>query len=266
MIDYDMTNEAYHSLPALGSSGIRALLRSPAHYYGTTLDPNRPVRDDSRFLAGTLAHCCVLEPSQFGKRYIVKPEGMDGRTKEGKAWAASVAPGMTIISDDQAMTAWRQAASILRLPEIAELINGARTEVSAFWQDAATGVDCKCRPDWLSEVGSGVIIPDLKTTQDASPEGFAKSVARYGYHIQASHYSDGFERASGRQVLGFIFVCVEADYPHAAAAYMLDDEAMEKGRDEVKRALALYAECKASGVWPGYPNTIQPLSLPHWAL
>jgi hypothetical protein len=30
--------------------------------------------------------------------------------------------------------------------------------------------------------------------------------------------------------------------------------------------LDLYAECKASGNWPGYPSTIQPLSLPAWAL
>ena len=29
--------------------------------------------------------------------------------------------------------------------------------------------------------------------------------------------------------------------------------------------LDTYAECKAAGVWPGYPETVQVVSLPNWA-
>jgi exodeoxyribonuclease VIII len=66
-------------------------------------------------------------------------------------------------------------------------------------------------------------------------------------------------------VLGFVFVAVEEEFPHAAAAYMLDDDAMERGRAECRRLLALYRECAERGDWPGYPNTIQQLTLPAWA-
>ena len=97
---------------------------------------------------------------------------------------------------------------------------------------------CKCRPDSVNPAGNGgVILLDLKTCQDASAEGFPKSIARHGYHLQAAWYSDGYERASGQKVLGFVFACVESESPHAAAAYMLDDESLDKARAEVRRLL-----------------------------
>jgi hypothetical protein len=44
---YGMDNEAYHALDALGSSGRKLLRRTPAHYFGQVLDPNRPQREPS---------------------------------------------------------------------------------------------------------------------------------------------------------------------------------------------------------------------------
>jgi hypothetical protein len=248
---YDLASDDYHALDALGSSGIKKLARSPRHFFAQSLDPERPISEPSPAMkAGTLAHCAILEPAS---------------TKEGKAWALTVPQGVELVTLEQMRAAMCQAASIRMLPEIAALLSKGQPEVSAFWTDDATGEHCKCRPDWVSPTGEGVILVDVKTTQDASPGGFPRSIAKFGYHLQAAWYSDGFERASGQRVLGFVFAVVEADYPHAAAAYMLDDESIEKGRAECRRLLQLYADCKRSGDWPGYPNTIQPLALPAWA-
>lgn len=263
---HGMPNADYHAIEALGASGLKKLARSPRHYFGTTLDPQRPPADETAAMtAGTLAHCAVLEPDQMEARYVVRPPGTDLRTKEGKAWAASVDPSLTIITRDQNDTAWRQARAIRALPEVAALLSEGHAEVSAFWVDEQTGELCKCRPDWVSPAGEGVILLDVKTCQDASPAGFPRTIANFGYHRQAAWYSRGFEKASGLEVLGFVFACVEADYPHAAAAYMLDDASLDKADEENRRLLAAYAACKASGEWPGYPSAIQPLSLPAWA-
>jgi hypothetical protein len=62
-----------------------------------------------------------------------------------------------------------------------------------------------------------------------------------------------------------VFAVVESEYPYARAAYMLDDEAMRKGREHNVHARALYAACAERDQWPGYPETIQVLSLPAWA-
>jgi hypothetical protein len=66
-------------------------------------------------------------------------------------------------------------------------------------------------------------------------------------------------------VHGFVFAAVESDWPHVAAPYMLDDDVLEAARRENRRLLNRYAECKRTGIWPGYPAGIQQISLPKWA-
>ena len=138
-------------------------------------------------------------------------------------------------------------------------------EASAFWIDEATGELCKCRPDWTAPAGDGVILVDGKTCIDASPEGFARAIVNFGYHRAAAWYSDGYEQASGKPVYGYVFACAESAYPHAAAAYMLGDEDLERSRAHNRVMLNLYAECKRTGVWPGYPPGVQLIELPKWA-
>jgi hypothetical protein len=260
-----MPNAEYHALNALGSSGIKRLARSPAHYFAS-IDPAAPKQEATAAMkAGTLAHCALLEPGELYRRYVVRPDGLDLRTKEGKAWAASMPADLELISHQQMDTALMQADSVRSLPDVAALLSRGSAEVSAFWLDEATGVHCKCRPDWVSPAGDGVVLVDLKTCQDASPEGFPKTIARFGYHLQAAWYSKGYEQASGKRVLGFVFACVESDYPHAAAAYMLDDESIDKGHAECQRLLNLFAECRSANRWPAYSTEIQPLTLPAWA-
>lgn len=263
---YGLDAADYHATDALGSSGLKLLRRSPAHYYGQVLDPARPTREATPAMrAGTLAHCAILEPHALAERYVVRPEGLDGRTTYGKAWLASVPVGIEAITAEQLQTAQRQAAAVRALPEIGQLLQHGHAEVSAFWVDEATDVQCKVRPDWVHGTPGGVLLLDVKTAQDASADGFSRAVWNFGYHLQAAFYSDGFALASGLPVLGFVFVVVEADYPHAAAAYVLDEETMEIARAENRRLLNLYAECKRTGIWPGYGSGISLLTLPAWA-
>lgn len=260
----DMTPADYLAVQALSASGLKKLRQSPAHFYGTTLDPKRPAEEPSEALqAGSLLHCAVLEPEQLGARYVAKPSGMNFSTKEGKAWRD--AQTRQIVTAEAWATAQAQASALRALPDVRQLLSVGRAECSAFWIDGETGVLCKCRPDWHTPAGNGVILLDLKTCQDASPDGFARAVARYGYHLQAAHYSAGFQAATGQPVLGFVFAAVESDWPHAAAPYMLTDDDLAAARAEVRRLTQLYADCLASGVWPGYASEIQTLALPSWA-
>lgn len=262
----DMAAEQYHSIQALSAGGLKRLRQSPRHFWALQLDPNKtPSEPTPAMKAGTLAHTALLEPDTLTERYILRPADLDARTKEGKAWLAAVPAGVEAISFEQHQTAQSQALAVLSLPEISALMDNGRAESSAFWIDEATGVHCKCRPDWVSDAGEGVVIIDLKTCQDASPSGFPRTIANFGYHLQAAWYADGYEKATGRMVLGFVFAAVEAAYPHGAAAYMLDDASLAKARAENLRLTQLYADCRATDAWPGYPNTIQVLSLPAWA-
>lgn len=137
-----------------------------------------------------------------------------------------------------------------------------KAEQSVYWVDPLTGELCRCRPDFWRDDD---IIVDVKTTTDASPEAFARSIYDWRYHVQDPLYRDGIEAATGRQVKGFVFVAVETKAPHAVAVYVLEPEAVELGRAEYQRDLLKFAECRRSGVWPGYGDTIQKIGLPAWA-
>lgn len=263
----DMPAEHYHAADAMSNSALSKLAISPFHYWSEYRAPGRPKREPTpAMMAGTLAHCAVLEPDALAVRYVVKPEGTDMRTKEGKAWAASVPAGAQVVSADQMLTAQLQRAAVMIVPELASILEAGHAESSVIWTDAQEGIRCKARPDWVHMLPDGrAILFDLKTTSDASPREFARSVWTYGYHRQAAHYVAGFEAATGIEVAAFLFGAVSSSYPFVAVPYLLDDDAMQRGREEVRRLLRLYAACCETNTWPAYGDGVQVLSLPAWA-
>ena len=135
-----------------------------------------------------------------------------------------------------------------------------------MWIDALTGEPCRCRPDCVADYGARrVVLLDVKTCGDASANEFRRQVARKRYHVQAAYYSDGYAFAAGVEVMGFVFVAVESEWPYAASALMLDPRSLEQGRAEYRRNLDTYAACRRKGEWPGYGDAVQLIELPGWA-
>jgi len=135
-----------------------------------------------------------------------------------------------------------------------------RAEQSIKWRCVETGAICKSRLDWIIP---GAIV-DLKTTADASPTAFARSVASYRYHVQDAFYSQAAASA-GLDSEHVVFVCVESSPPYSVALYQLDDAARTEGRRLYLRDLETYMRCMERDEWPAYPTDIQTLSLPAWA-
>lgn len=259
--------EAYHRGPGISKTGLDHVARSPALFYALHLDPTRPAeKERAGQLEGQLAHCAILEPAEFDKRYVVGPD-VSRATKAWKEWEASLPAGVIAIKPDQRETALRQAESVRRLPDVAEALAAGRPEVSAYWIDPDTGVLCRCRPDWVHPAGeSGVVLLDVKTFSDASPAEFARQIARKRYHVQDAFYSEGFGRAAGVDVLGFVFVAVETEWPFAASAVMLDEPGKRQGVIDMRRDLTTYAACLKANDWPGHGAAIHQVSMPAWAL
>jgi len=284
----DLDIDAYHAdTTAISKTGLDLIERSPAHYFAEYLDPARPPKADDETparLVGHLAHCAILEPAEFERRYVTlppdaprKPTSAQWNAKNPSAdsmmamawWRDCLAAneGRTVITHAQRETALRQAESVLRLPDIRDALANGRPEVSAYWRDPVTGVLCRCRPDWVHDAGERrVILVDVKTYSNASPGEFARQIARMRYEVQAAYYSDGYAMAANVEVLGFIFLAVETEYPYAASAVMLDEASLETGRTKYRRNLDTYAACLRSGQWPAYSNAIGVVGLPTWAM
>jgi len=262
-----MENDAYHAHPAISKSGLDLIARSPLHYWARYLDPNRvPTEPTAAMRLGTAVHTHVLELDQWQQRYITAPEGIDRRYKVGKeAWAAFEAQseGRTVISREDVDLVMAMGRSVFGHPAAAMLLGlPGKAETTHMWTDAATGLQCKCRPDWLTD--DGRLIVDLKTTENASPREFSRSIAQWRYFLQASWYLDGVEQATGTRPEQFIFICVEKKAPFACAVYAADAEMIAAGAQTAARDLEVLATCKAADTWPGYSDQIEPISLPAW--
>ena len=251
----DISNADYHADPAVSASHLKTVMQSPYHYWSRYLDPDRVAMVPTAAMRlGSLTHCAVLEPDELTKRYQLAP---DRRTKEGKAAVVEMAAaGIEAVSEADLAQALQMADAVRSNSTAALLLSNGQAEQSFWWDDIATGMRCKCRPDWFD----GETIVDLKTCQDASAAGFAKAVAAFHYQLQAVHY------LCGTLAKRFVFLAVEKSAPYAVGCYELDAEAMVHGSVLRHNALQRLQDARAINEWPGYTDGIQTLQLPGWAL
>lgn len=256
-----MPAATYHAIEAMSASGAKKMRQSPAHYLLARNEASMPT---AAMQFGTAVHAGVLEPDTFADVVAEAPD-VDRRTKEGKAqWAefAAAAAGKVILSPDDMARARRCINAVRAHPSAGKLLAGAEVEKSFFWRDGRFQVPCKARWDARNH---GLAI-DLKTTQDASPEAFARSIATFQYHAQAAHYCSAAEHLLDESPQAFVFIAVEVEPPHAVACYALPGAAILAGAHLMNIAFARYADALASGRWAGYPETIESIALPKWAL
>jgi exodeoxyribonuclease VIII len=214
---------------------------------------------------GRAFHTLVLEPHLFSKQFTVSPN-VDRRTKEGKViWEDFVANsyGMSVLTEAELEMLQGMRYSIIGHTRANQVLSEeGDAEMTMVFTDEKTGLNLKGRADYITKSG---LIVDVKTAEDASPDGFAKSCLAYAYHIQAQMYLRGYKAITGEDAKGFVFICVEKKPPYAVGVYVLDEQALIAGRIELEDNLALYAKCKETGQWPSYGNDeVTTVSLPYW--
>jgi exodeoxyribonuclease VIII len=256
-----MTNAEYHQLPSISKSGLDLIHRAPALYRYRRANPT-PQTPSMRW--GTLVHTAILEPETMEERHIIAP-AVDRRTKHGKeAWEEfqATAEGREVITADEsfALESIRAMAhgDPVAGPILAKI---AHVERSIFWQDADTGLECRCRPDAILDNG---YILDVKTTTDASADSFSRSIAQWRYHVQAAFYSDGYESEFGEPPRGFAFLAIEKEPPYLCAVYLMDFKAVLRGRSEYQADLRTLRQCIDTDTWPGLSDKPSRIDLPKW--
>lgn len=232
---------------------------------------------------GDAAHLYVLQPDLFPKRYVVagqceetkKVDGKrcdnPGKSMSGGGWFCGVhAKGKTldsmtrtIISQADADMCVNIRAAVMAQPRARALLESAGpVESVAAWLDDETGVLCKARMDKVCE-SLGVIV-DLKTTICAHPKYFWWAINHYGYHRQDAFYQTGRAKVA-TPCDGFAIIAVEKKPIYGCVVYEVDEEDAARGLKELRPMIDAYAKCEASGVWPGYPESVQKGRIPEWA-
>lgn len=254
---------------SISVSGARTLLeQTPAIYlYETT--HRRP--DTAAFDMGHAAHASVLGD---GMEIAVIPDELlakDGAasTKAAKEFIADArARGAVPIKSDIAATVDAMADQLREHPVAGKLLEpgAGAVEQSAFWIDDNFGLWRRARFDYMREVDGRLTIVDFKTADDLTDRALQGSIARYGYAQQSPWYCDAAKALGLDDDPRFLFVFQSKTAPYLVRVIDLPEYWVQIGRKRNLRALEIYAECRETNRWPGYPNEIESLDPPAWVM
>lgn len=269
--------ETYHNhveAPEVSRSLIVEMVnKSPAHVRAM-IDGSSKKKETKAMVSGTLVDLALLEPDRFkeGVSHWTRPEGLSLITKEGIQWKkdhpdlpylqqSTDNPNEASVEDIQGMI-----AAVMRHKIARKIVERSVKQEAAFCHDPATGLLRKCRTDARLDDDSGrLTLADLKSTfyGGTAKHVFKKHVQDMGYDIQSPFYSDIYRDLLGADPF-FIFFVVERKPPYAVRTFQIDatSEGAIEAREEMKKAMAKFAECKASRIWSGYEEKIEQVQLP----
>jgi len=266
---YNLPNAAYHADPvpggSLSSTGARKLLPPegcPAKF--------RHWRDGGpehkpEFDFGHGAHRELLGEGED----LVIVDASSWRTKAAaEAKEAAYAAGATPLLRPEHDTILAMVPAFRADPVAGRLFEPGtgRPEQTLIWRDERTGVMCRALLDWLpNATGRRFILRDYKTARTAAPDKLSKVISEYGYHTQLAWH------LMGAQALGLagedaqaLLAVQEKTPPYLVTVVQPDPTAMRMGAIRCRQALDLFAECAASGRWPGYADDVVLAELPPW--
>ncbi len=265
-IRHGIPHEEYHAdTRALSSSGARKLLppSCPAIFHHERTNPSPSTDAMER---GTAAHTLVLGTGPA----IVEVDADSWRTKAAREEADEIRAngGIPLLPPDYERV--HAMASALRAHPLANRLldpDHGSPEVSLYWPDDETGVPLRCRLDWLPErTDRRMVVPDYKTARSADPAQIARSVATYGYHMQAAWNLDGVRATGWAEDPAFVLIVQETTAPYLVTVVEIATEALDIGRRLNRHAISIYDRCVRTGHWPGHAEGVVSVSLPMWGI
>lgn len=262
-----LSNAEYHADKAsLSRTSIKDFYRSPYYYYAMHLNSNRPERLATRdMLFGSAFHTLILEQHLFNDEYAIEPERVllkdVGRTlyEAYKSQCEELErTNKIVLSRDEYNTLMQMREALARDSRIKELVDGGEIEKSFFWQDPASELIVKARPDILHRN----MIVDLKTIGDASPHSFQRSMIDGWYHVQGAMIRDAVRTLQNVDISNVINICVEKKYPFSIGIYIIDEQALDYAETLYKSVLLNMKSCIINNRFDDYEAQV--IGLPKW--
>lgn len=287
---WDLTMAQYHGdcceAPSVSSSGLRTIWsESPAHYFetspynphawetrivdGVEMEVRKDEDDRPHFSLGRAAHHLLFMGRKgFDAEFVTRPsKWKDWRTNDAKEWKADqLRAQKTIITDGELDQITGMARSLAAHPLVKAGILDGYVERSLIWKDAETGAWLKSRPDCIPNDSGDYA--DLKTTTSVETDALARTIASFSYPMQGALVGMASEAVLKRPMQTFTLVFVETKPPHCVRVVTLKPDDIDRGMKQVHVAAQAFADCVASGEWPG-PGGVQQdaeyLDLPTWS-
>lgn len=251
---------------SVSSSGLRRALEinggSPAHFYcewSGNPDCIEREEESKSLILGRAVHHLMLGQPNFSKLFVIRPDELvdeqtgelrpwNGNRTVCKRWLAEMPKGRTVLSGEMVEHIKGMAIALGRHALVRQGILNGMIERSIIWQDKATGLWCKSRPDAIPTHSGD--FADLKTTTSTQLRDVIKTISTYAYHQQAALARTGI-RALGGDMTSWSLVFVESRPPYCVRVVTLKPEAVDLGERQNRAALDLIARCIEQKRWPG---------------
>lgn len=265
---FPMAAAEYHADKAAVSKSMLSDFRySHRLFYHQHVACDAPAEKSSKRMdIGTLAHIALLEPERMAESYAIFPRdvlaknGAESTNAAADYRAENEAMGRVVLKQHEFDQVQRMAESVRR--KVGHwLAVEKRIEHAVYWTDPATGLRCRCRPDWLIEKCDEAFILDFKTTDDPKPGPFTRVAESFDYHLQDDHYSDGVS-INLQKPVHFLFLVVSTQFPFIPVLY--EQELPEKAASSRLRAklMSQLSACHRHNDWSDdWEQDVRPLKL-----
>lgn len=238
-----VTNDEYHADPAISSTDVKEILRSPLEYwFNNWMNTEKVTKETTAGMKfGTFYHTLLLEPMRFNPTILY---GQKSTSKEG------------CLGGDEYETMMGMKAMFESKPYHYALLKNGYPEVSIFWIDQETMLPCKCRLDyWKTQ-----FVTDLKTSySDVTDRALRNLIPDMGYDISGAMYMNGMDALrenikSGnahvdieiedkfieefmKSITRFVFLMQSKQAPYMTRAQAVTEPIYSCGNDKFRKAL-----------------------------
>lgn len=254
-----MNFEEYRAIKAINFSALKSMKKS-AKQFRYDMDHGRP--DSTGKQLGRATHVGVLEPEKWNDSFAI----YEGKTRKGKDWDKFEQENShkEILKRNEAEHCLRIAREVRANPVAAHYLSKGRPEYTLQWIHDDTGLSCKARLDFLSEVDGKLTIVDLKGCRNVQAESFRIEAGKNGYHRQFAYYQQGVAKNFDGIVPECVIIAVEFNAPFDVAVFRLEEEALVAGAFDNDEFLQKVKACQEKNEWPGCYGAIQDLVLRKW--
>lgn len=231
---YDIDLQTYLNEQAhVSSSMLKRVLESPESLqrYLARRHESAPVLD-----FGTAVHCALLEPARFEDEYVALPvQRADMIHEADMALIKAERSDVYFITEAQMQAVRGICDHVRQLPEVMALLRDGLAERSLFWQDEATGIRCKIRPDLLVLPH---LILELKTTFNPSLAVFQRTALMQRYHLSAAMYLDGVAQVTGHRPR-YMYLVAGRHAPNEVLTFLPSEAMLREGDRLYRQALTV---------------------------
>lgn len=248
----------------LSYSALKELKKSPRHfiyYRNKVWTPPTDVQVNGHLVEYLIAEVHIDKmrddvswKNKFYEMPNIRNQGAANKMEIAKHITA--AEGKMIIKVGMLEKAMDAVEVAMANPQVRQLIdNKTRTQTKLEWRER---IEFEGKDYYVPMIGysdfessdGGVtpIVVDIKTTTDASADGFARQISKMFYHLQMGTYSIGYHKAQYK-FPRFQWLAIETSPPYGANVIELSSKDLEIAKAEVKGLIWGFVKAMQENRW-----------------